>query len=247
MDREKIIETINLTKIYGEGDAQVIALDRVSITIHAGEFVAIMGPSGSGKSTLLNILSCMDRPSEGHYLLAGEEVSEYSRRELALIRSRNLGFVFQSFNLLQRTSALDNVILPMVYRREERVSINERKDLAMAVLEQVGLADRADHLPNQLSGGQQQRVAIARAMINQPSILLADEPTGNLDSKSSVEILSIFEKLNQQGRTVVIVTHDANVAHHTQRLIQIRDGQVYMDTPNDAVNSIVPSSMQPAD
>jgi putative ABC transport system ATP-binding protein len=232
MESEKIIETVDLTKIYGEGDAQVIALDRVNISIHAGEFVAIMGPSGSGKSTLLNIIACMDRPSEGQYLLAGEDVSNYNRKELAMIRSRHLGFVFQSFNLLQRATALDNVILPLVYRRENRVSIAERHDLAMAALEQVGLTDRAHHMPNQLSGGQQQRVAIARALINQPTLLLGDEPTGNLDSKSSHEIMDIFENLHAQGRTVVIVTHEAEIAHHTQRVIQIRDGQVYLDSAN---------------
>jgi putative ABC transport system ATP-binding protein len=232
MEREKIIETIDLTKIYGEGDAQVIALNQVNITINSGEFVAIMGPSGSGKSTLLNILACMDRPTGGNYLLTGEDVSDYNRKELAMIRSRRLGFVFQSFNLLQRATALDNVILPLVYRRENRVSIAERKDLAMAALEQVGLADRWHHMPNELSGGQQQRVAIARALINQPDLLLGDEPTGNLDSKSSLEIMSIFEKLHDLGRTVVIVTHEAEIAHHTQRVIQIRDGQVYLDSAN---------------
>jgi len=232
MEREKIIDTIDLTKIYGEGDAQVIALDRVNISIQAGEFVSIMGPSGSGKSTLLNILACMDRPTEGHFLLAGEDVSDYDRKELAMIRSRHLGFIFQSFNLLQRATALDNVILPMVYRRENRVSIAERKDLAMAALEQVGLTDRAHHMPNELSGGQQQRVAIARALINHPSLLLADEPTGNLDSRSSLEIMAIFENLHALGRTVVIVTHESEIAHHTQRVIQIRDGQVYLDSAN---------------
>ena len=234
MEDAKIIETIDLTKIYGQGDAEVIALDRVNLTIRAGEFVAIMGPSGSGKSTLLNLLACMDQPTGGRYLLAGEDVSDYTRKELAMIRSRNLGFVFQSFNLLQRASALDNVILPMVYRRENRVSIAERKELAMTALKQVGLAERAHHMPNQLSGGQQQRVAIARALINEPALLLADEPTGNLDTRSSLEIMTIFESLNAMGRTVVIVTHEADIAHHTRRIIQIRDGQVYLDSGNGA-------------
>jgi putative ABC transport system ATP-binding protein len=234
MEDGKIIETIDLTKIYGQGDAEVIALDRVNLTIRAGEFVAIMGPSGSGKSTLLNLLACMDRPTGGRYLLAGEDVSDYTRKELAMIRSRNLGFVFQSFNLLQRATALDNVILPMVYRRENRVSIADRKDMAMTALKQVGLAERAHHMPNQLSGGQQQRVAIARALINEPALLLADEPTGNLDTCSSLEIMSIFENLNAMGRTVVIVTHEADIAHHTRRIIQVRDGQVYLDSGNGA-------------
>jgi putative ABC transport system ATP-binding protein len=231
-EKEIIIQTIGLTKIYGAGDAEVIALHGVDLTIHAGEFVAIMGPSGSGKSTLLNILACLDRPTEGQYILAGEDVSEYSRKELALIRSRELGFVFQSFNLLPRATALDNVIMPMIYRREDQVSAGERRELAVAALERVGLADRMDHVPSELSGGQQQRVAIARALINDPLLILADEPTGNLDSHSSEEILDLLHHLHDEGRTIVIVTHDMNIAQHTERIIMIRDGSLFSDQVN---------------
>jgi len=210
----------------------VVALDQVNITIRSGEFVAIMGPSGSGKSTLLNILACMDRPTDGQFILAGEDVSDYSRAELAIIRSRQLGFVFQSFNLLARASALENVMLPLIYRREEKLSHHERVELAMSLLEMVGLTDRAHHMPNQLSGGQQQRVAIARALINDPVLILADEPTGNLDSKSSVDIIDLLKSLNDRGRTVVMVTHEPDIAHYSNRIIHIRDGKVFSDTPN---------------
>src|SRR5512146_287114 len=231
-ENEVVIQINKLTKIYGAGDAEVIALHGVDITIHSGEFVAIMGPSGSGKSTLMNILACLDRPTEGQYILAGEDVSEYSRAELALIRSRALGFVFQSFNLLPRASALDNVMMPMIYRRENRVSAAERRELAVAALESVGLGDRMDHLPSELSGGQQQRVAIARALINDPLLILADEPTGNLDSKSSEEILGLLHDLHDQGRTIVMVTHDIDIARHTERIIMIRDGKMFSDQVN---------------
>jgi putative ABC transport system ATP-binding protein len=233
MDREVIIETVDLKKVYGEGDGQVTALDGINIKILTGEFVAIMGPSGSGKSTLMNILACLDRPTEGQYILAGEDVSEYDRKELALIRSRELGFVFQSFNLLPRASALENVILPVIYRRENRINSVERKEQALAVLERVGLADRVDHLPNELSGGQQQRVAIARALINDPLLILADEPTGNLDSRSSEEIIELLHSLHDQGKTIVVVTHDLDVALHTQRIIMVKDGKVFSDKENE--------------
>jgi len=229
---EAMIETIDLKKIYGEGDAEVNALNSVSIQVQAGEFAAIMGPSGSGKSTLMNILACMDHPTEGRYILAGEDVSEYDRAELALIRSRELGFVFQSFNLLARATALDNVILPLMYRRENHISNKERKEMAMNALENVGLGDRASHMPNQLSGGQQQRVAIARALINDPRLILADEPTGNLDTKSSEEILEIFHRLHERGRTIILVTHEPDVAQHTSRIIHMRDGKVSSDQRN---------------
>jgi putative ABC transport system ATP-binding protein len=232
-EKQVIIQTIGLTKIYGSGDAEVAALKGVDITIHEGEFVAIMGPSGSGKSTLMNILACLDRPTEGQYILAGEDVSEYSRKELAMIRSRELGFVFQSFNLLPRATALDNVVMPIIYRREERVGAAERRELAMDALEKVGLGDRMDHLPSELSGGQQQRVAIARALINDPLLILADEPTGNLDTKSSEEILDLLHQLHEQGKTIVMVTHDQNIAQHTERIIMIRDGLLFSDQKND--------------
>ncbi len=232
-EKETIIQIVDLTKVYGSGDAEVIALQGVDITIHEGEFVAIMGPSGSGKSTLMNILACLDRPTEGQYILAGEDVSEYTRAELALIRSRELGFVFQSFNLLPRMTALDNVMMPLIYRREDRLGAGERRERAMQALDQVGLADRMDHLPSELSGGQQQRVAIARALINEPLLILADEPTGNLDSKSSEEILDLLHQLHEQGKTIVMVTHDLNIAQHTERIIMIRDGRLFSDQRNE--------------
>jgi putative ABC transport system ATP-binding protein len=233
MEQDTVIETVDLTKIYGtDEDSRVIALNKVSIKIQAGEFVSIMGPSGSGKSTLLNILACMDRPTEGQYILAGEDVSAYTRKELAMIRSRELGFVFQSFNLLSRASALENVMLPIVYRRDNPVSASEREELARAALEKVGLGKRLHHLPTQLSGGQQQRVAIARAMINEPALILADEPTGNLDTHSSEEIMELMQRINDQGRTIVVVTHEPVVAHHTRRIIHIQDGEVFSDKVN---------------
>ncbi len=231
-DPELLIETIDLMKVYGEGDAEVVALKGINIQIRNGEFVAIMGPSGSGKSTLMNILACMDRPSEGHYVLAGEDVSEYDRNDLAYIRSKQLGFVFQSFNLLPRATALENVMRPLMYRREDHLSAGERKELALEALDNVGLGDRVDHRPNQLSGGQQQRVAIARALINDPLLILADEPTGNLDTKSSEEILDIFHALHERGRTIIIVTHEPDIAAHARRVIHIRDGMVYSDEQN---------------
>jgi putative ABC transport system ATP-binding protein len=227
-----IIETIDLKKCYGMGDTQVMALDGIDLKIYSGEFVAIMGPSGSGKSTLLNILACLDRPTEGNYILAGEDVSEYNRKELAFIRSRELGFIFQSYNLLPRMSALENVMLPMMYQRENGTPASDRKEKAMTALENVGLGDRSHHIPNQLSGGQQQRVAIARALINDPILIMADEPTGNLDSHSSEEIMELLINLNGKGRTIVAVTHDLIIAKHTGRIIQIRDGKLASDEKN---------------
>jgi putative ABC transport system ATP-binding protein len=227
-----IIETIGLKKCYGVGDALVMALDGIDLKIYPGEFVSIMGPSGSGKSTLLNLLACLDRPTEGQYILAGEDVSEYSRKELAFIRSRELGFIFQSYNLLPRLTAYENVVLPMMYQRENAIPASERKDKAMAALENVGLGDRWHHIPSQLSGGQQQRVAIARALINDPILILADEPTGNLDSHASEEIMEILHGLHEKGRTIVAVTHDLIIAKHTSRIIHIQDGRLASDEKN---------------
>ncbi len=232
MESQSIIETVDLKKVYGMGDAEVAAVNGINMQINPGEFVAIMGPSGSGKSTLMNILACLDRPSEGQYILDGEDVSEYDRKELAEIRSQKLGFVFQSFNLLPRATALENVMMPMIYRRENRVSVGERKEIAEAALESVGLGQRMDHLPSELSGGQQQRVAIARALVNDPVLVLADEPTGNLDTHSSEEILALLHDLHDRGRTIVMVTHEPDIAHHTERIIMIRDGKLFSDQMN---------------
>jgi putative ABC transport system ATP-binding protein len=215
------IRTRGLRKTYVLGDTTVHALDGVDMDIAEGEMVAITGPSGSGKSTLMHILGCLDTPDEGEYVLAGEDVSRLSKDRLAGIRNRRIGFVFQSFNLLPRLSALENVEMPLLYagRRKARMSAAE-------ALGTVGLSDRTTHEPNQLSGGQRQRVAIARAIVSNPAILLADEPTGNLDTKTGEEILSLFQELNRQGRTVIIVTHDQNVAAHCQRQVRILDGRV---------------------
>jgi putative ABC transport system ATP-binding protein len=222
-----LLESVH--KIYDLGEVQVHALRGVSLEIHAGEFVAVMGASGSGKSTLMNILGCLDRPSRGRYFLEGTDVSHLSKVELARIRNRKLGFVFQQFNLLARTSALENVELPTVYAG---ITPQQREQRAREALERVGLADRADHYPSQLSGGQQQRVAIARALVNRPSILLADEPTGNLDSRTSVEIMDILQRLNQDEElTVVLVTHEHDIAQYAQRALEFRDGKLRRDTP----------------
>jgi len=219
-----IIETRDLTKVYRAGKIQVPALRNVSVTIEQGEYVAIMGASGSGKSTLMNILGCLDRPTEGKYLLDGIDVSELTDNELADIRSTKIGFVFQSYNLLAKTTALENVELPMVYSRAKN-----RRDKAMECLDLVGLADRVKHKPNELSGGQQQRVAIARALANEPAMILADEPTGNLDSKSSAEIMELFTRMNDKGRTIVLVTHEEEIAHCTKRILRLYDGRLVKD------------------
>lgn len=223
-----LIELKNVSKVYDLGEIQVVALRDVTVTMERGEYVALMGQSGSGKSTLMNTLGCLDRPTGGSYLLAGEEVVSMSLQERAEIRNRQIGFVFQSFNLLSRTSALDNVELPLLYT--SGVPARERRERSAAMLELVGLADRMDHHPNQLSGGQQQRVAIARSLVNDPSILLADEPTGNLDSKTSVEIIELFRKLHEDGLTVILVTHDQNVGSNADRTLVLRDGDIVSDT-----------------
>ncbi len=224
---QEIIRIEKLSKSYENGDVSVKALDEVSVAIDRGEFIAIMGASGSGKSTLMNILGCLDRPTEGKYYLEGIDVSEKTDDELSEIRNRKIGFVFQSFNLIPRTSALQNVELPMIYGK---VPAQERLETALSLLDQVGLADRARHMPNELSGGQKQRVAIARALANRPQIILADEPTGNLDSHSSVEIMDIFCRLNrEEGNTVIIVTHERDVAEFTDRIITFKDGNVIKD------------------
>ncbi|MFA7054255.1 MAG: ABC transporter ATP-binding protein [Kiritimatiellia bacterium] len=219
-----LINIQNMSKTYRMGENAVHALDGVSLTIENGDFVAVMGASGSGKSTLLNILGCLDTPTSGTYLLDGVEVSRMSRAQLARIRNQKLGFVFQNFNLLSRTSALENVELPTFYNR--RFPGRERHACAVRMLERVGLGNRADHTPAQLSGGQQQRVAIARALMNSPPVILADEPTGNLDTRSSVEIMTLFKQLNQEGITIVMVTHEEDIAACARRRILMRDGQI---------------------
>jgi len=221
-----IIETIDLTKIYGMDGVSVTALENLSIRIEAGEFVAIMGPSGSGKSTLLNILGCLARPTSGKYILDGEDVSDLDKVQLAAIRNLKLGYVFQSYNLLSRTTALRNVMLPLLYDRTHKFPPGKWQEMGEKVLEAVDLRDRMNHQPQELSGGQQQRVAIARALINDPVVIIADEPTGNLDSRSGEEIMGLFDTLHRQGVTIVIVTHDPIVAAHTVRTIHLRDGHI---------------------
>jgi putative ABC transport system ATP-binding protein len=224
-----LIQIDHLTKVYQLGEVEVHALRGVSIRVSKGEFVAIMGASGSGKSTFMNILGCLDKPTKGSYILEGIDVGKLSRDELAAIRNKKIGFVFQGFNLLSRTSAIENVELPMFY---STISNKLRKSKAIEALEKVGLADRLHHYPNQLSGGQQQRVAIARSLVNDPSIILADEPTGNLDSRTSVEVMGIFQELNNHGITIILVTHEPDVAQFAKRHVVFRDGKIRSDKAN---------------
>lgn len=225
-----LIKLENFSKTYHTGEVEVHAVRGVSLEIMPGEFVAIMGSSGSGKSTLMNTVGCLDRPTGGRYWLDGLDVSAMDRDELAEIRNTRIGFVFQGFNLLSRTSALENVELPLLYARNG-LNGHEQQERALEVLELVGLGERADHHPNQLSGGQQQRVAIARALVNKPKLLLADEPTGNLDTQTSIEIMGVFQRLNDQGITIVMVTHELDIAHYTKRMVIMRDGRVVKDEP----------------
>lgn len=222
-----VIRTVNLTRTFKVGDIEVHALKGVNVTIEPGEFVAIMGSSGSGKSTLMNLLGCLDNPTEGELFLDGDLVSRLSKNESASVRNSKIGFVFQGFNLLPRTSAMENVELPLLYDRDGR--IKNPRQAAKEALTRIGLADRMDHTPQQLSGGQQQRVAIARALVNQPTLLLADEPTGNLDSRTSKEVMSVFQQLNDEGVTIVLVTHEKDISEHAKRVVQLRDGLVVSD------------------
>ena len=227
-----VIKTQDLAKTYIMGSEEVRALKNVSISIDKNEYVALMGPSGSGKSTLMNLLGCLDTPSAGQYILNGEDVSDMIDDELAEIRNIEIGFVFQTFNLLPRLTSLENVALPLIYNGKSR---REREEMAEDALSKVGLADRMDHKPNELSGGQRQRVAIARAIVNNPAIILADEPTGNLDTKTSIEIMGIFERIHDMGNTIILVTHEPDIADHASRIIKLRDGVVESDRINENV------------
>lgn len=226
---EKVIKINDIAKHYQVGTQLVKALRTISLEINKNEYVALMGPSGSGKSTLMNILGCLDTPSHGEYFLAGEDVSKMDDNSLANIRNREIGFVFQTFNLLPRSTALENVMLPLIYAGYSKA---ERTEKAEKTLANVHLADRMDHKPNELSGGQRQRVAVARALVNNPAIILADEPTGNLDSKTSIEIMSLFEEIHKQGNTVIVVTHEEEIALHAHRIIRLKDGEVFSDEKN---------------
>ena len=229
---KKIIETHEISRIYKMGSEIVRALQSITIDIYRGEYVACMGASGSGKSTLMNIIGCLDTPTNGTYILNENDVSDLTENELAEIRNKEIGFVFQTFNLLPRATALENVALPLIYAGYGRF---DREDMAQETLENVGLGDRSSHKPNELSGGQRQRVAIARALVNNPSIILADEPTGNLDSKTSYDIMGLFQQLHDQGNTIIMVTHEAEISHYAHRIIKLKDGLVESDLPNEDI------------
>lgn len=233
---ENLIEIEKLSKFYKVGTETVKALRSVSVSIEQNEYVALMGPSGSGKSTLMNILGCLDSPTEGNYFLNGQDVSKMQDNQLAEIRNKEIGFVFQTFNLLPRSTALDNVALPLIY---SGIGKSDRDNRALEVLDQVGLSDRVDHKPNELSGGQRQRVAVARALVNRPSIILADEPTGNLDSKTSIEIMGLFHEIHQAGNTIILVTHEEDIALHAHRIIRLLDGKIESDVINPNPRKIV--------
>lgn len=233
---QELIKISGITRNFILGNETVHVLKGIDLSIRKGEYVALMGPSGSGKSTLMNILGCLDTPTAGQYILNGKDVSQMSDDELAEIRNKEIGFVFQTFNLLPRTTALDNVALPMVYAGYSK---SDRKNRASEVLNQVGLSDRMDHRPNQLSGGQRQRVAIGRALVNRPSIILADEPTGNLDSKTSVEIMRLFNEIHANGNTVILVTHEEDIAAYAHRVIRLRDGRIESDTTHQTTNNTI--------
>lgn len=232
MESQKIIEMHDISRIYKMGSEVVKALQSITININKGEYVAFMGPSGSGKSTLMNIIGCLDTPSNGQYILNDNDVSDLTENELAEIRNKEIGFVFQTFNLLPRATAMENVALPLIYAGYGKY---DRDDMAVEALSKVGLGDRAKHKPNELSGGQRQRVAIARALVNNPSIILADEPTGNLDSKTSYEIMDLFQKLHDQGNSIIMVTHEDDISHYAHRIIKLRDGLVETDVLNENI------------
>jgi len=239
MDRPKpneVIRTEHISKVYVMGAEKVHALRDISISIRKGEFVALMGPSGSGKSTLMNIIGCLDTPTSGKYYLDGQDVSRMTDNQLAEVRNKKIGFVFQTFNLLPRSTALDNVTLPLVYAG---LNSAERRKKGEKVLRQVGLADRMNHRPNELSGGQRQRVAVARALVNDPAIILADEPTGNLDTKTSIEIMGLFEEIHRNGNTIILVTHEEDIAQHAHRIIRLRDGLVESDEINQNITTVL--------